>query len=202
MTIMPKSRDGIARRTVLKTTGAALAVPTVSGLTAAKSDDFIEVNVGYDGGDARKVILDAGRDVVRKFNFDALTIRVPKRAVEALARNPNVRYVEENGRMHALGQQTTWNIDEVNADATYTCSYRGPGADIAIIDTGIDYDHPDLRGNVGAGKGFVSCGSDCSYGGNNNACNYSWSDDNDHGTPLRRYRGGGIQHPRRLRSRK
>ncbi|WP_227354633.1 S8 family serine peptidase [Haladaptatus salinisoli] len=179
---MEDSREFVSRRTVLRTTGAALALPTVSGFAAASPDEFVEVNVGYDGRDARKTILDTGHEVVREFNFDALTIRVPKRAAEALARNPKIRYVEENGRMRALGQQTTWNIDRVNADRTYHCGYDGSGADVAIIDTGIDDDHPDLRANLGSGAGFVTCGSSCSYGGNDNACNQSWSDDNDHGT--------------------
>ncbi|MEF8853514.1 MAG: S8 family serine peptidase, partial [Haloarculaceae archaeon] len=47
-------------------------------------------------------------------------------------------------------------------------------ADIAIIDTGIDDDHPDLQANVGAGKAYVDC-----RGSN---CNYPWSDDDNHGT--------------------
>ncbi len=179
---MTDSQKRISRRTVLKTTGTALSVPAVSSYAGATPDDFVEVNVGYEGADTRKAVLDSANDVVREFGFDALTIRVPKRAIEAFARNPNVRYVEENGQMHALGQQTTWNIDRVDADTSYYCGHRGSGADIAILDTGIDDDHPDLQANVGTGRGFVTCGTDCSYGGNNNACNESWSDDNDHGT--------------------
>jgi subtilisin len=62
----------------------------------------------------------------------------------------------------------------VDADVVHEKGETGNGADVAIIDTGIDDDHPDLEANVGAGKAFVNC-----VGTN---CNYPWSDDNDHGT--------------------
>ncbi|MEF8843311.1 MAG: S8 family serine peptidase [Haloarculaceae archaeon] len=62
----------------------------------------------------------------------------------------------------------------MDADVLHDNGETGNGADIAIIDTGIDDDHPDLQANVGAGKAYVDC-----RGPN---CNYPWSDDNDHGT--------------------
>lgn len=58
---------------------------------------------------------------------------------------------------------------------------------MAILDTGIDSDHPDLQANLGTGESFANCGSggltgSCVFSGNDNACNESWDDDNDHGT--------------------
>ena len=105
---------------------------------------------------------------------DAVAGRFSEQALEALQRNPNVRYVEADGEMHAIGQRLPWGIDRVDADVLHANGETGSGADIAIIDTGIDDDHPDLQANVGAGKAYVDC-----KGSN---CNYSWSDDNDHGT--------------------
>ncbi|WP_435094173.1 S8 family serine peptidase [Halorubrum sp. N11] len=104
----------------------------------------------------------------------AVAGRFSENALNALQRNPNVRYIEEDGTMHAIGQRLSWGIDRVDADVLHGNGETGNGADIAIIDTGIDDDHPDLQANIGTGKAYADCS------GSN--CNYSWSDDNDHGT--------------------
>jgi subtilisin len=114
--------------------------------------------------------------VVREFNFDAVTIRAKKSAATELENRGDVRYVEENGTMHALAQTTPWGIDRVDAEVAHDNGYTGTYADVSIIDTGIDSDHPDLQGNLGKGAYAVECNSwyaDCRYG---------WDDDNGHGT--------------------
>ncbi|EFW90364.1 subtilisin [Haladaptatus paucihalophilus DX253] len=148
----------------------------------------MEVNVGFKSARGRAMARSSADEIVREFNsIEAMTIRVSKRAVTALEKNPNIRYVEENGTMEALGQTLPWGVDRVDAEVAHSNGDTGSGADIAIIDTGIDDDHPDLQANIGSGKSFVSCGSggytgSCILYGNSNSCNDSWSDDNNHGT--------------------
>ncbi len=86
----------------------------------------------------------------------------------------NVAYIEENGEMRALAQDLPWGIDRVDADNLHSGGETGNGADIAIIDTGIDSDHEDLQANLGAGKAFATCSG--------SECNYDWDDDGGHGT--------------------
>jgi subtilisin family serine protease len=45
---------------------------------------------------------------------------------------------------------TVWHLDELHAHAT------GKGVRVAIIDSGVDRDHPDLRGQVAVSRDFVS----------------------------------------------
>lgn len=53
------------------------------------------------------------------------------------------------------GQQTIpWNIEYINATEAWKIS-KGSGVQIAIIDTGIDYDHPELKNRVVYGISFV-----------------------------------------------
>ncbi|WP_227376570.1 S8 family serine peptidase [Haladaptatus halobius] len=138
---------------MLKTTSGAAVGLAVNGLTNAKPDDLVRVNVGYSGKGGRKAALNAASAVRRDFSFDALSIEVPKRAVAALKRRPDVRYVEEDGQMHALADSVPWGVDRVDAEQAHADGYTGADADIAILDTGIDSNHSDLN-NVGYSRGF------------------------------------------------
>ena len=168
----------ITRRGVLSGLGAAgiggLAIPSgVAG--GATADRHI---VGVTSAAAARRVADRARSVRHVLDFGeigaAVAGRFSEEALEGLQHNPNVRYIEVDGQMHAIAQTLPWGIDRVDAEVAHANGETGEGAHIAIIDTGIDDDHPDLQANVGRGKAYVDC-----RGGN---CNYPWSDDNDHGT--------------------
>jgi serine protease len=63
-----------------------------------------------------------------------------------------------------------WALDRIQADKAWSAS-RGAGVTIAVVDTGIDLTHPDLKGKI-ASK-YTCVGGVCSSGGD---------DDNGHGT--------------------
>ncbi|QLG62149.1 S8 family peptidase [Halorarum salinum] len=163
---------GTTRRDVLKATGGAVAGLGLAGATSA-APGTVEVNVGYGAESGRRAALAEASDVVREFAFDALTVRVNENAVEGLSNRPDVRYVELNGTMRALDQQLTWGVDRVDAEVATANGSTGAGGDVAILDTGIDSDHPDLVDNLGEGRAFVSAKGPYAE---------DWDDDNDHGT--------------------
>ena len=174
---MADNSSRLSRRSVLRATGGAVAGLAATGFAAADPDDLVEVNVGFANRTGRAKAVDAATEVVREFAFDAITIRLPKKAVSGLENNPNVRYVEENGEMRALAQTLPWGIDRVDAEVAHANGETGSGADVAIIDTGIDSDHPDLQANLGTGNAVVQC-----KGSPNKTCRQPWDDDNGHGT--------------------
>lgn len=64
------------------------------------------------------------------------------------------------------GQTTPWGIDRVNAKKAWETT-RGAGAKVAVVDTGVDFDHPDLK--VAGGYNTIDPAK-------------SFKDDNGHGS--------------------
>jgi subtilisin family serine protease len=65
-------------------------------------------------------------------------------------------------------ENVLYNMARVHAPQAWGCA-QGEGVIIAILDTGVDSDHPDLQPNLVAGASFISS-------------TISWEDDHGHGT--------------------
>ncbi|MDQ1438702.1 MAG: hypothetical protein QOK43_2331 [Acidimicrobiaceae bacterium] len=66
-----------------------------------------------------------------------------------------------------------WNIQMVNAPAAWARA-TGAGVTIAVVDTGVDKDHPELAGKLVGGQSWVDCPGAKPCG--------AWDDRNGHGT--------------------
>ena len=93
--------------------------------------------------------------------------------------DPRVDYVEPDLPVTAFAQTIPSGIDRMNADLSPTAKIDGTDervdVDIAVIDTGIDLDHPDLN---------VVASTKCSGGGpfSKKCTDGAGDDDNGHGT--------------------
>lgn len=147
-----------------------------AGLAAAPPEKT-DVLIGFHearGRSEQALVRSFGGEIYREFTMvNAVAARMTARAADALSRNPAVRYVELDGRVHALGQTVPWGIDRVFGDEGYPFptwdTSTGDSIKVAVIDSGIDYNHPDLSDNYAGGYDFV------------NNDNYPM-DDNGHGT--------------------
>jgi subtilisin family serine protease len=66
-----------------------------------------------------------------------------------------------------------WALDQVNAPEAWARGATGAGTTVAVVDTGVDLQHPDLSSKLVAGHDFVAGSNDCPAGP---------QDENGHGT--------------------
>ena len=169
-------RSTVSRRGALKLGGAvaglaAGAAGSASALSTGLPTDVVRVNVGYTDESALSAITSLASEVIYEFEFGAATVSLPEAAIGTLRSRDDVDYVERDGRIRAIAQSLPWGIDRIDAEVAHSGGEIGSGADVAIIDTGIDGTHPDLSANLGAGRSFVL-----------GIASRLWQDDNGHGT--------------------
>lgn len=174
---MASQRIPIHRREALQAVGGMIGlagVPALSSLTGTES--VIRANVGYADREGRSAAVWTGAELIYDFGFDAVTIRVAVQETDRLRSAPGIRYVEVDRHIsvidHGTGDQSIpWGIDRIDADAVHHSGHTGSGAHVAIVDTGIDSTHPDLKPRLGEGTSFVA-----------GVQSPVWQDDNGHGT--------------------
>jgi len=145
-------------------------------------DGLVKVLIGFKekpGAAQQAMVKGVGGQIKYTYNLiPAIAASVPEVAIEALKKNPNITNVELDSVVYALDAELddSWGVKRIGAGLVHNSGNNGEGIKIAIIDTGIDKDHPDLDDNLVGGVNFVSKPSWKTPDPN------KWDDDNGHGT--------------------
>ncbi|MEW6545699.1 MAG: S8 family peptidase [Bacillota bacterium] len=162
----------------------AAATPRAASPGAEGHRYIVVFRPGVPAGEQLAVAHQHGARVIhRLWVVNALAVEFPSVVPRALASHPWVARVEEDARAFALArkppaqpaQQLPWGVDRIDADLAWASS-RGTGVKVAIVDTGIDKDHPDLVDNLKGGYLAIQTGVYKRKGPD------GWDDDNGHGT--------------------
>ena len=114
------------------------------------------------GLDQEEVGLD-----INMYDAPIVSLSLTNQEIAALRSNPNVAMIEEDGVCYALPEAIIFEgqpaplaetvpvgVQQVKAPPAWGCS-RGRGMKVAILDTGIDWNHPDLKPNFKGAVSFV-----------------------------------------------
>ncbi len=100
----------------------------------------------------------------KKEGFDVVKVKGKsvEQAVQEYNKNPNVEYAEPNYIFHASQTPndpyypSQWGLQKIQAPQVWEFCGTGKGIRVAVIDTGVQDDHPDLRGKVVRGYNYVN----------------------------------------------
>ena len=160
--------DGIRRVALVSATAAVLvllALISAPGAGAAGRDRYIVVfedSVEHPADLARAQVEQRNGKLgfIYRVVLNGYSAELPVQAVEGLRRDPRVKYVVIDGEVAPFAQTTPTGVSRVFATANKAIDIDSTDdlrvdADIAVIDTGVDYTNPDLN---------VVARTDCSNG--------------------------------------
>ena len=107
-----------------------------------------EIIVKYSGDIKRLQEQDARIQVIELMNEYAI-LNVPEDAMNLVAAAPEVEFVEKPKRLFFAVNQGK-SVSCINAVQTSRFGLTGKGVVVAILDSGIDYSHPDFRNADGS----------------------------------------------------
>lgn len=128
--------------------------------------------------------LPAQEALIRKFGeplkslpiINGWAVLLPPKAIPPFAAIPEVLRIDPDAIVYALAKPTPtqppqtipWGITRIGAPTAWNTT-KGTGIKVAILDTGIDLTHPDLKDNIKGGVNTINPTK-------------SYTDDNGHGT--------------------
>lgn len=150
----------------------------ISGIAAGADRDVI---IGFKNkpGPSEEALVHSHGGMVKKIFhlIPAMAAKVPDVEIAGMKKDPRIAYIEDDQIYEAADEYTdSWGVQHIGSQLVHNNSITGAGINIAILDTGIDYNHEDLDANYKGGIGFVQDSS-----GNVNPSNFDDSS-SSHGT--------------------
>ena len=96
--------------------------------------------------------VEAGEYLLYVYDFTSgsssfeLRISIPE-SPQFIEQFPNVPYI---------GRGFDWNLNAVNSPEVWAQGFTGEGVIVAVLDTGVDYTHPDLDDNIFVNSGEIA----------------------------------------------
>ncbi|MCF6410094.1 S8 family peptidase [Pseudalkalibacillus salsuginis] len=102
-----------------------------------------------------EMIHSVGGTVDQKYeSIDAASVYLSDEALSELRKKTEILFIEENSPVKTDGQIIDWGYHFIIPEPARSSNFTGKGIKIAVMDTGIDQSHPDLK--VAGGTSFIN----------------------------------------------
>jgi subtilisin family serine protease len=147
-----------------------LSLVVMPATAASDNNEKVPVLINFKNKPDAELVKAHGGNIKYEYKIvNAIAAELPQKAIDALSKNPNIDFIEPDAQAFMLEDNVPWGISQINAPEVQSTGLTGAGVKIAIVDSGVDYDHPDLAANYLGGYDFVNNDADP-------------KDDNSHGT--------------------
>ena len=155
----------VSNKRVFNIATLALLVVILAGLIVSPAmgqpPEKVKVLIGFthQPGPAEEALV-RGVGGAIKYTYHlvpAIAATLPEPAISGLLANPNVTRIEPDGQVWAIDAEldNAWGVKHIGAGTVHDGGNKGAGIKVAVLDTGIDTDHPDLSYEAGCSKSFV-----------------------------------------------
>lgn len=147
-------------RAVMLTLSIGLISVTVLSASAQPPDmNKVLISFKKQPGPTEEALVHAkGGEIKYTYHIvPAIAAKVPAQALDGLRRNPNVTAVDPDLEVHVIDAEldNTWGVKAISAGAVHVGGNKGGGVKVAVLDSGIDTDHPDLTYDPTCSTSFV-----------------------------------------------
>jgi subtilisin len=172
---VPGQRFSASRFAVLAAI-AAVGFTTVVSSQSPQADDRVDVLINFHGSpnasDRASVTASGGRISRTYAIVPAVAASMPRASLAGLANNPRIDFVEPDVQIFADDAEldNTWGVKKIGSGTAHDLvpAVIGEGIKVAVIDSGINYNHPDLAAHYGGGYDFGNNDADpmddCGHG--------------------------------------
>ncbi len=143
-----------------------------------------EVIVGFHepvGPLQRELVIRLGGKIYHEYHLiHAISARIPGTSLPILRDHPSVAYVEADTEIRKIEEkpphpalnttlfaastadeyESAWGVQHIDSEFAHVQGVTGKGIKIAVIDSGIDYNHEELDENYAGGYDFVNDDAD------------------------------------------
>lgn len=166
--------------------GVAAQTPALAQLPAALQGKIEQVRDAIPGqyivalkpgtsrGGTEQLLRGLGDAVLHRYDtaFTGFAGKLSVAQLSSLLANPNVRYIEQDGRVKLVETQSNpaWGLDRIDQqtlplDRSFAYPNGGAGVHVYIVDTGVRTTHQEFEGRIGQGANFAGEGGRSPGGG-------------------------------------
>src|SRR6185295_12849960 len=75
---------------------------------------------------------------------------IPESEIRRLVHDPSIEFIESDSQFEITTESTSieyadsWGVEDIGTEPAHSLNHTGKGVKIGLLDTGIDYTHPEL----------------------------------------------------------